>query len=230
MKRGMLLVVSSPSGAGKTTLCRRLVRDFPELRFSVSYTTRAQRTGEVAGVDYHYVSDAVFDQMVAEGAFAEWAHVHGKRYGTAVPAVRAGLEQGAHVLFDVDYQGAERLLQQFPADALLVFILPPSIAVLSQRLRGRGTDTPEVVAARLRKAREELLHYPSYHYLVVNDELDRAYAELAAVYLVTRAARSGALDAEAALPQEVRLLAARCAQGARGGVAEALVAQASTQD
>lgn len=187
-RRGLLLVVSSPSGAGKTTLSRRLIGVYPELRFSVSYTTRPRRAGETDGVDYHFIGDDTFERMVAAGAFAEWAHVHGRRYGTATETVRRALDTSGQVLFDVDYQGAERLKERFPGEARLVFILPPSMAVLAQRLRGRATDSPEVIARRLRKAREELSHYRSYEYLLVNDDIERAFAELCAVYLKERAA------------------------------------------
>jgi guanylate kinase len=210
---GLLLVVSSPSGAGKTTLCRRLMAEHPELRFSISYTTRAPRSGEVDGRDYHFVSDSVFDEMVREGAFAEWAHVFGRRYGTALRTVREALREGRAVLFDIDYQGAERLAAQFPAEARLVFILPPSLAVLAQRLRGRGTDAPEVIEQRLRKACEELSHYRLYHYLVVNDELARAYAELAAIYAVERGGAS---------PEAVAL-ARGCQTVVRAHLAESLL-------
>lgn len=210
-----LIVVSAPSGAGKTTLCRRLVREHPSLRFSVSYTTRAPRTGEVDGSDYHFVSDETFQHMAQEGAFAEWAFVHGRRYGTAVATVREALGRGGEVLFDVDYQGAERLKAQFPEEAILVYILPPSLRVLEQRLRGRGTDAPEVIERRLRKAREELEHYHNYHYLVVNDDIERAYRELQAVYL---AGRGGA-------PEDAVALSRACALPMRAAAAEALLAE-----
>lgn len=213
---GLLLVVSSPSGAGKTTLCRRLVQAHPELRFSVSYTTRAPRPGEVDGVDYHFVSEEAFSQMVDEGAFAEWAVVHGRRYGTAISTVREALQKGQQVLFDVDYQGAERLLSQFPAEARLVFILPPSLAELEARLRGRATDAPEVIERRLRKAREELSHYRSYHYLIINDDLMRGYAELESVYLAERGGES---------ELEARVRAHRLRLEVRAAQVEALLAE-----
>jgi guanylate kinase len=219
-RRGLLLVVSSPSGAGKTTLCRRLVREHPSLRFSVSYTTRAPRTGEIDGVDYHFVSDETFERMVQGNAFAEWAFVHGRRYGTAVATVREALARGGEVLFDVDYQGAERLKEQFPEEAILVYILPPSLRTLEQRLRGRGTDAPDVIERRLRKAREELRHYHNYHYLVVNDDIERAYGELQAVYLAARGAAPGEASAGSRA----------CALPARAALAEALLAEGEMEE
>lgn len=211
--RGLLLVVSSPSGAGKTTLCRRLIREHPELRFSVSYTTRPPRPGEVPGADYHFVDEETFSRMAASGAFAEWAHVHGHRYGTAIATVRQALEAGGQVLFDVDYQGAERLKEQFPEAATLVFILPPSLSALQERLRRRGTEPAEVIQQRLRNARQELCHHASYHYLIVNDDIDRAYGELEAVYLVARG------DAPVQMAERARA----CSLAARGPLVEILL-------
>jgi guanylate kinase len=179
--------VSSPSGAGKTTLARRLLSMHRELGFSVSYTTRSPRRGEQSGVDYHFVSDGEFDAMVAAEAFAEWCVVHGRRYGTAVETVRAALQSGQQVLLDIDYQGAEKLRAQFPLDARLVYILPPTLAILAERLRARGTDSEAVIEQRLAKAREELRHYRLYHYLIMNSQLDDAYAELDGIYQYERA-------------------------------------------
>ena len=187
--RGLLLVVSSPSGAGKTTLCHRLIDEFPDIVFSVSYTTRPIRRGEEEGVDYHFVDEPAFDAMIKRGDFAEWAEVHGHRYGTSVSAVREALEGGRHVLFDIDYQGGRQLKAQFENEAVLVFVLPPSLEELENRLRKRATDEPEVIERRLAKAREELKQYGIYQYLIVNDELPRAYDRLRAIYL---AAQSGA--------------------------------------
>jgi guanylate kinase len=180
---GLLIVVSSPSGAGKTTLCHKLLAEFPQIVFSVSYTTRRQRVGERDGVDYHFVDDAAFERMVEAGEFAEWAEVHGNRYGTTVAAVRQALEGGRDVLFDVDYQGGRQIKAKFESEALLVFVLPPSLEELERRLRRRATDAEDVIERRLRKAHDELKQYGFYHYLIVNDDLDRAYDRLRAVYL-----------------------------------------------
>jgi guanylate kinase len=183
MPRGLLVIVSSPSGAGKTTLCNRLTRDFPELRFSVSYTTRAPRHGEKEGVDYHFVDGATFERMVAAGEFAEWAYVHGNRYGTPRSAVAEALEGGRDVLFDIDWQGGEQLRSRFPDDAVMIWVLPPSLRVLEQRLRGRATDEPAVIDRRLETAKLELQHYGSYDYIVVNDELEPAYVSVRSIYV-----------------------------------------------
>lgn len=181
--RGLLLVVSSPSGAGKTTLCNRLRREFPALEFSVSYTTRPPRTGERHGVDYYFVAPERFAEMVTRDEFAEYALVHAHNYGTPAAAVQDALQRGRDLLFDIDFQGGRQLRQKFPGDVVLVFILPPSLGELERRLRARATDAPEVIERRLRVAREEIRHYPEYHYVIVNDDLDRAYQALRAVYL-----------------------------------------------
>jgi guanylate kinase len=186
--RGLLLVISSPSGAGKTTLARRLATEF-KLRFSVSVTTRNPRAGETEGEDYYFVSNTRFDEMVAAGEFAEWALVHGNRYGTSIAAIQQALSSGQDCLFDVDFQGGRQIRTQWPADSVLCFILPPSMDELERRLRRRATDAPDVIERRLAMAREELKHYGEYDYLVVNEELERAYQELRAVYLASRAAR-----------------------------------------
>ncbi len=181
--RGLLLVVSSPSGAGKTTLCNRLRSEFPRLSFSVSTTTRPPRAGETQGVEYNFVDAPTFQEMIARDEFAEYAMVHGNMYGTSAALVRAALEEGRDLLFDIDYQGGRQLRQKFPQDVVLVFILPPSIRDLAERLRRRATDAEEVIERRLRVAREELRHYHEYDYLVMNDDLDGAYDALRAVYL-----------------------------------------------
>src|SRR5688572_20945787 len=136
--RGMLLVVSSPSGAGKTMLCNRLRKEFPALGFSVSYTTRAPRPGETDGVEYNFVDQATFQEMIAKDELAEYAMVHSNMYGTSAKQVRAALDESKDLLFDIDYQGGRQLRQKFPEDVVLVFILPPSIQELERRLRGRG--------------------------------------------------------------------------------------------
>jgi guanylate kinase len=184
------MIVSSPSGAGKTTLTRRLLEEFsretPGLTFSVSYTTRPQRPGEVDGRDYHFVTPEGFEQMVERGEFAEHAWVFGNRYGTAQAPVEAALARGSDIIFDVDWQGGAALAARWPHDSLKVFILPPDLDILANRLRGRATDAADVIDRRLRKAIEELNHFEEYHHLVVNDEVERAYAVLRAIYLTRR--------------------------------------------
>jgi guanylate kinase len=184
--RGILLVVSSPSGAGKTTLVRRLLGEFPWADFSVSYTTRPIRPGETDGVDYHFVDAATFEAMAQSGQFAEHALVHGNRYGTARAPVEAALAAGHDVVFDVDWQGGAALAEQWPEDHLKVFILPPDLETLADRLRRRATDAPDVIERRLRKAIEELGHWHEYQFQIVNDDLDRAYQVLRALYLLRR--------------------------------------------
>lgn len=205
--RGLLFVVSSPSGAGKTTLCNRLRGEFPRLEFSVSYTTRPPRTGEQHGVDYYFVDQSTFQEMIAKDEFAEYAMVHGHMYGTSARLVGEALSEGRDLLFDIDYQGGRKLKQSFPADVVLVFILPPSIRALEERLRRRATDADDVIQRRLRVAREELRHYDEYDFLVMNDDLQKAYDALRAVYLSAqhRTGRQAAL-AEAVLSGQERLL------------------------
>jgi guanylate kinase len=181
--RGLLLVVSSPSGAGKTTLCTRLRDEFPQLRFSVSYTTRSPRPGEAHGREYYFVDRGVFSEMVARDEFAENALVHGNNYGTSAALVNEALTSGHDLLFDIDFQGGRQLKAKFPDDVVLVFILPPSLAELERRLRTRATDAPEVIERRLRVARDELRHYDEYDYIIVNDDLARAYDVLRSVYV-----------------------------------------------
>lgn len=181
--KGLLLVVSSPSGAGKTTLCRRLRAEFPQLGFSVSYTTRPPRPGETNGVEYFFVDPGEFTEMVARDEFAEYALVHGNNYGTSAALVSQALADGHDLLFDIDFQGGRQLRRKFPQDVVLVFILPPSLGELDRRLRSRGTDAPEVIDRRLRVARDEMGHYDEYDYVIVNDDLGRAYEALRAIYL-----------------------------------------------
>ena len=184
----LLLILSSQSGAGTTTLTRRLLAAFPDLRFSVSHTTRKPRPNEVDGRDYHFVDRAAFEALVAEGAFMEWAEVHGNLYGTSLAEVeraRADATCGG-VLFDIDYQGARQIRAKVP-DVIGVFILPPSMDELLKRLRGRASDSEEVVNRRFDVARKEIEHYALFDYVVVNDDLSRA-AE--ALYGIVRAERS----------------------------------------
>ena len=185
--RGVLVIVSSPSGAGKTTLTRRLLDEFgPQLEFSVSYTTRGRRDGEVEGRDYRFVSTDEFQAMVERGEFAEYAWVFNNRYGTAQAPIDTALAAGRDVIFDVDWQGGAALSARWPDDALKIFILPPDLRTLEERLHSRATDSPEVIERRLRKAYDEIGHYDEYKHLIVNDDLDHAYQVLRAIYLTRR--------------------------------------------
>lgn len=187
VSRGVLVIVSSPSGAGKTTLTRRLLAEFgPQLEFSISYTTRPMRPGEVDGRDYWFVSPETFEQMVLRHEFAEHAWVHQNRYGTAKGPVEAALAAGRDVIFDVDWQGGRHLSERWPDDSLKIFILPPDVDTLKTRLRQRATDAPEVIDLRVGKALGELEHYDEYRHLIVNDDLERAYSLLRAIYLTRR--------------------------------------------
>jgi len=188
-RRGLLLIVSSPSGAGKTSLSRRLVADHADLTLSVSATTRKPRPGEEHGREYFFVSDAEFDAMVAQGDFLEWAHVHGNRYGTPRAPVEAALETGKDVLFDIDWQGAEQVHAKMPGDCVQVFILPPSMHELARRLHARAQDSKKVIEGRLERAYGEIAHWRAYDYVLVNLDYDHAYADLAHIYHAERLKR-----------------------------------------
>ncbi|MBM4144068.1 MAG: guanylate kinase [Lentisphaerae bacterium] len=186
-RRQLLIVVSAPSGAGKTTLCDRLLEDFPEIVYSVSCTTREPRGSEVDGEDYFFLSEEDFDRRVAEGAFLEYAGVHARRYGTLREPVESALREGCHVLMDIDVQGAariRRIAQAAPEGDLIrrgfvdIFIRPPSLEALRERLAERGEDAAEVIEGRLAAAREEMAHMNEYRYVVVNEVLEDAYREL----------------------------------------------------
>jgi guanylate kinase len=188
----LLLILSSPSGAGKTTLTRMLLERCPELRFSVSHTTRAPRGGEVDGRDYHFVDRAQFTDLVRREAFLEWAEVHGNLYGTSTAEVdRARETPGCTgLIFDIDYQGA-RQIKSKTRDVVAVFILPPSMAELERRLRGRASETEEVVARRFAAAKREIEHYALFDYLVVNDDIQHAFDELRSIAVGERAREHG---------------------------------------
>lgn len=174
-RRGLMFVLSSPSGAGKTTLSRMLVAETPALRMSVSATTRPMRPGEVEGRDYFFVDKARFEAMAAGGELLEWATVFDNRYGTPRAPVEAALASGQDVLFDIDWQGTQQLRSRSPNDVVSVFILPPSVSALEQRLHTRAQDSDEVIRGRMRKAGDEMSHFDAYDYIVVNDNIGIAF-------------------------------------------------------
>jgi guanylate kinase len=189
-RRGLLFVLSSPSGAGKSTIARKLLASDTGLEMSVSATTRPMRPGEVDGKDYHFVDLERFRAMVAAGEFLEWAHVFGHRYGTPHAPVDAILSRGRDVLFDIDWQGAQQLYQQAGGDVVRVFILPPSMEELHRRLAGRATDSAEVVEARMSRAGSEIAHWDGYDYVLVNDDVDRCFEEVRTILAAERLKRS----------------------------------------
>lgn len=189
-RRGLMFILSSPSGAGKTTIAKRLLKETREIRMSVSATTRPMRPGEIDGRDYHFIDQAEFDRMVEADEFYEWATVFGHSYGTPKAQIRAGLKVGEDFLFDIDWQGTQQLYQKDQQDVVRVFILPPSIEELNRRLRGRGTDSEEVIAARMERARAEISHWDGYDYVVVNDDVDVCYAKVAQILAAERMKRA----------------------------------------
>jgi guanylate kinase len=192
--RGSLVIVSSPSGAGKTTLTRRLLDEFPTTDFSVSYTTRARRSGEVDGIHYHFVEPDHFERMFANNELAESFMVHGNRYGTARAPIDRAIARGRDMIFDVDYQGARALASQYPEDSLRIFILPPDLETLASRLKSRATDAPDIIAKRLTNAIEELRQFEAYDHLIINRDLEPAYELLRAIYLTWRYGRNNRPD------------------------------------
>ena len=189
-RRGLLFVLSSPSGAGKSTIAKKLLAVDSGLEMSVSATTRPARPGEVDGKDYHFVDLERFRSMVAAGEFLEWAHVFGHRYGTPDAPVNAILAKGQDVLFDIDWQGAQQLHQQAGGDVVRVFILPPSMDELHRRLAGRATDTAEVIEARMARAASEIAHWDGYDYVLVNDDVERCFKEVKTILAAERLKRS----------------------------------------
>lgn len=195
---GTAFVLSAPSGTGKSTLAKRLVASIPGLIFSISYTTRPPRAGEVDGEDYFFVDDATFDRMVEEGEFIEWVQVYKHRYGTGRKWLQRKLEEGVDILLDIETIGAQSVHKSLP-DAVMIFLLPPSADELAKRLRGRGNDSADQVRIRLNYARHEMVHYPNYDYLIVNDDADTAYRNLESVFLSTRLRH----DKTAALAEQI---------------------------
>ncbi|MBO9518238.1 MAG: guanylate kinase [Porphyrobacter sp.] len=196
-RRGLMLILSSPSGAGKTTIARKLLAEDANLRMSVSVTTRPMRPGEVDGHDYHFTHLPGFNKMVEADAFLEWAEVFGNCYGTPRAQIREGLESGHDFLFDVDWQGAQQLSQRAGADVVSVFLLPPSIAELESRLRSRGTDSDEVIAGRMDRARSEISHWDGYDYVVVNHDIEACFKRVRTILeaeRLRRARQTGLVD------------------------------------
>ncbi|HEX8302941.1 guanylate kinase [Sphingomonas sp.] len=189
-RRGVLFVLSSPSGAGKSTIARKLLAADPYLEMSVSYTTRTMRPGEENGVDYHFVDLEKFREMVANNEFLEWAHVFDQRYGTPKATVDSILRSGRDVLFDIDWQGAQQLFQLAGGDVVRVFILPPSLKILHERLIKRGTDAVEIIDARMARATSEVSHWDGYDYVLVNDDIQSTYESVHTILKAERLRRS----------------------------------------
>jgi guanylate kinase len=188
-RRGLMFILSSPSGTGKTTLARRLLTYDGDIALSVSCTTRPMRAGEVDGVDYRFVSKAEFDRMVAAEELLEWAQVFGYDYGTPKAQVKAGLRRGQDFLFDIDWQGTQQLYQKLETDVVRVFLLPPSIDELRRRLTGRGTDSVATVNSRMARAQVEISHWDSYDYVVVNDDIDACFEKVTQILAAERMRR-----------------------------------------
>lgn len=190
-RRGLLIILSSPSGAGKSTLARRLRAWDPDIRFSVSATTRPARPGETDGTDYHFLDEAAFKSMVASGDMLEHAHVFGNFYGSPRAPVQAAIDTGADVLFDIDWQGAQQIANSpLSPHVLSIFVLPPSISELRRRLEARGQDSAEVIAKRMTRSWDEISHWDSYDYVLVNDDLDATEAQLKTIITAERLRRT----------------------------------------
>jgi len=189
-RRGLLIVLSSPSGAGKSTIARMLLDADKEVTMSVSATTRPKRPGEVEGVDYHFVDEGEFDRLIAAGEFVEWAPVFGFRYGTPKAPVKDALRDGRDILFDIDWQGTQQLHSAMGEDLVRIFILPPSMPELERRLRERGTDHEAVIADRMHRAASEISHWAEYDYVLVNDDMDDCLAQVRTIVAAERRKRA----------------------------------------
>jgi guanylate kinase len=185
-RRGLLIVLSSPSGAGKSTISRMLLNADNEVTMSVSATTRPKRPGEVDHVDYHFVDDAEFEAMIAAGEFVEWAPVFGSRYGTPKAPVKDALRDGRDILFDIDWQGTQQLKAAMGEDLVSIFLLPPSMAELERRLRERGTDSEVVIADRMSRADSEISHWPEYEYVLINHDTDECLRQVQSIVAAER--------------------------------------------
>jgi guanylate kinase len=185
-RRGLLIVLSSPSGAGKSTISRMLLDADGDVTMSISATTRPKRSGETDGVDYHFVDDVQFDRMIDAGEFVEWAPVFGHRYGTPKAPVKDALREGRDILFDIDWQGTQQLAAAMGEDLVSLFLLPPSMPELERRLRVRGTDTEDVIADRMSRAAGEISHWPEYEYVLVNRDMDECLSQVWAIIAAER--------------------------------------------
>ncbi|MFC1488241.1 guanylate kinase [Thermodesulfobacteriota bacterium] len=177
---GRLYIIAAPSGAGKTTLCRAVLDQFANMLYSVSYTTRKPRKGECKGVDYHFISKGDFKERIAKGRWAEWAEVHGNYYGTDAEFLDKGLASGSEILLDIDVQGTRQILEKYP-EAITIFIMPPSLDILRNRLEARGTDSEEVISRRLANAEKEMAQKDLYRHIVTNDQLSVAIEQLTSI-------------------------------------------------
>jgi guanylate kinase len=185
-RRGLLIVLSSPSGAGKTTISRKLMESDSSITMSVSATTRPMRPGEVNGVDYHFVDDREFERLIAADEFAEWAYVFDHRYGSPKEPIKEALKDGRDILFDIDWQGTQQLEYAFRTDLVRIFILPPSMPELEQRLHDRGTDSGEVIDFRMQRAAHEIGHWAEYDYVLINDDVERCSRDVQAIVTAER--------------------------------------------
>lgn len=188
-RRGLMFVLSSPSGAGKTTISRMLLAADPQIRMSVSVTTRPMRPGEIEGQDYQFTDRETFDRMVEGGEFLEWAEVFGNCYGTPRAQIADGLDAGQDFLFDIDWQGTQQLSQRMHDDVVPVFLLPPSLSELRQRLTARGTDSPEVIDGRMARAQSEISHWDGYDYVIVNDDVETCFEKVRQILAAERQRR-----------------------------------------
>lgn len=188
-RRGLLVVLSSPSGAGKSTISRMLLEADPNISISVSATTRPMRPGEVEGVDYHFVDNAEFERLIEADEFAEWAYVFDHLYGSPKEPIKEALKEGRDTLFDIDWQGTQQLEYAFRTDLVLIFILPPSMKELERRLHQRGTDSDEIIAGRMRRAASEIGHWAEYDYVLINEDMSKCLEDVRAIIAAERLRR-----------------------------------------